>query len=73
MTPLKRFRIDAGWTIHELAEHSGVGPATISGVERGAGASPKNLGKLAVCLSEKLGREIAPSDLLRVEQAGAAA
>lgn len=73
MSPLKRFRIDAGWTMQELATASGVGLATISAVERGAGASPRNLGKLAVCLSQKLDQAIAPSDLLLVEPTTGAA
>jgi transcriptional regulator with XRE-family HTH domain len=64
MTPLRRLRTDAGLTAKALALATGVPASTISAVERGGSASPANLKKLADFLANKLGRDVAASELL---------
>lgn len=76
VTPLQRFRFDAGLSRRELAARAAVSHETIRQIEQGGRFGVGIAGKLAETLDGLLEQDIRPSDLLSpVEQpeSGAAA
>lgn len=45
---IRKLRTERGWTLDDLAAHSGVNKMTISGIERGADARKSTIDRLAV-------------------------
>jgi DNA-binding XRE family transcriptional regulator len=67
MSPLLRLRYDARLSRAQLSERADVSRETVGLVERGkVTPRPETAGKLVEVLSEALGREVRPSELLNV-------
>lgn len=61
-----RLRKECGWTNEDLAEAVGVDVTTIYSHMKGTSKPrPQNIAEYAKAFSEKLGREIQPSDLIQ--------
>jgi len=76
---LKELRESKRWTLEELAEKTGLTATSISQMERGGGARPKNIKKLADALDVderiikgKIQEEAKPADRIEMAEKGSA-
>lgn len=63
MTTLREFRINAGWSLRQLAEHAGVARQSVVSAERGDPIRPETAKAIADALSKVYKREIKPLDI----------
>ena len=63
MTMLREYRINAGWSIRQLAEHAGIARQSVVSAERGDPIRPETAKAIADALSKAYGREIKPLDI----------
>ena len=63
MTTLREYRVNLGWTQHELANRAGIHPTLIKRAEDGERIQPKTAKAIADALSKAYGREIKPTEI----------
>ncbi|HZU01321.1 MAG TPA: helix-turn-helix transcriptional regulator [Ktedonobacteraceae bacterium] len=63
MATLRELRINAGWSIKQLAEHAGITRHSAGAAEKGQPIRPETAKALADALSKAHGRDIKPLDI----------
>lgn len=60
---LREYRVNLGWSQHQLAKEAGISPSIVKRAEDGAPVQARTAKALADALSRAYGREIKPTDI----------